>query len=75
MRLFGKVDSAVNRFDRAQMMTPPFDLSWATTERAGLRGRVRVLARLGGEVDVSPRLNGRARVVPRLGGRVSVGMN
>lgn len=27
MRLFGKIDSAFNRFDRAQWLTVPFDLS------------------------------------------------
>lgn len=26
MRLFGKVDGQINRFDRAMYMTPPFDL-------------------------------------------------
>ena len=29
MRLFGKVNSAIDRFDRAEWMTPPFDLSLA----------------------------------------------
>lgn len=27
MRLFGKIDSAINRFDRAWLLTMPFDLS------------------------------------------------
>ena len=26
MRLFGKVDTAINRYDRAAWLTPPFDL-------------------------------------------------
>lgn len=28
MRLFGKVDGAIDRFDRAEWLTGPFDLSW-----------------------------------------------
>lgn len=27
MRLFGKVDNQINRFDRAWLLWPPFDLS------------------------------------------------
>lgn len=29
MRLFGKVDSAIDRYDRAGWLTPPFDLAFA----------------------------------------------
>ncbi len=29
MRLFGKIDHALNRFDRAQWLTCPFDLAFA----------------------------------------------
>lgn len=29
MRLFGKVDGQINRFDRAQYLTGPFDLAFA----------------------------------------------
>lgn len=28
MRLFGKVDGGVNRFDRAEWLTPPFDIAF-----------------------------------------------
>lgn len=36
MRLFGKVDNTVDRFDRAQWLTPPFDLAFsAVTRTAG----------------------------------------
>lgn len=28
MRLFGKIDGSVNRFDRAQWLTSPFDLAF-----------------------------------------------
>lgn len=31
MRLFALPDGLVNRFDRAQWMTPPFDLAWFTS--------------------------------------------
>lgn len=31
MRLFGKIDSGINRFDRATWLTPPFDLSLVRT--------------------------------------------
>lgn len=27
MRLFGKIDNQINRFDRAWLMWPPFDLN------------------------------------------------
>ena len=30
MRLFGKVNGTIDRFDRAQWMTPPFDLALAS---------------------------------------------
>jgi len=30
VRLFGKVDGSVDRFDRAAWLTPPFDLAWGT---------------------------------------------
>lgn len=29
MRLFGKIDTAISRFDRAQWMSAPFDLAWS----------------------------------------------
>ena len=28
MRLFGKINAAIDRFDRAQWMSAPFDLAW-----------------------------------------------
>ena len=28
MRLFGKIDGSINRFDRAQWLTSPFDLAF-----------------------------------------------
>lgn len=28
MRLFGKVDGAIDRFDRAEWLSMPFDLAW-----------------------------------------------
>lgn len=31
MRLFGKVDSQINRFDRAQYLTGPFDMAFELT--------------------------------------------
>lgn len=30
MRLFGKIDNAINRFDRAQWLTPVFDLAFGS---------------------------------------------
>lgn len=33
MRLFGLVDGYVDRFDRAALLTPPFDLDWQVTRR------------------------------------------
>ena len=30
MRLFGKVNSTIDRFDRATWMTPPFDQAFST---------------------------------------------
>lgn len=35
MRLFGKVDSQINRFDRAAWLTPPFDGSFPAPPAAG----------------------------------------
>ncbi len=37
MRLFGKVDSGIYRHDRAEWMTPPFDLSIRTAASRVLR--------------------------------------
>jgi hypothetical protein len=31
MRLFGKITGAVDRYDRADWLTPPFDLAFSTT--------------------------------------------
>lgn len=30
MRLFGKIDGAINRYDRAEWLTLPFDLAFET---------------------------------------------
>jgi hypothetical protein len=31
MRLFGKVDGTIDRFDRAGWLTPPFDMAFSST--------------------------------------------
>ena len=35
MRLFGKVDGSVDRYDRAEWLSMPFDLAWANAVVAG----------------------------------------
>ncbi len=37
MRLFGKVNSLIDRFDRAEWMTLPFDLSLRVNEPATIK--------------------------------------
>jgi hypothetical protein len=42
MRLFGKVDGTVDRFDRAEWLTPPFDLAFSTA--VAIAGPFRAIA-------------------------------
>ena len=55
MRLFGKVDGEINRFDRAMYLTRPFDLSWRT---------VAVVVTIE-SATISPRIAARGKAVPR----------
>jgi len=63
MRLFGKIDSAINRFDRSQWLTAPFDLALAApvaalpelTFAAAPRGAVFHPARRGTTFSAPPR--------------------
>ena len=65
MRLFGKIDGVINRFDRAMRMTPRFDLRFTQVVVVWPRPRL---------IEVVPRMDAavfcEARIAPR---KVTVG--
>lgn len=68
MRLFGLIDDAIDRHDRAGLLTPPFDLAFAEPQIGSLSiGRVRVLgsASVGSVTTPSLRVY-RTSVEPRI---------
>lgn len=65
MRLFGKVDGQINRFDRAEWMTPPFDGVFAGRKPGAFLGRASSRVAAAGQITVTPSLAG--NVSTRLG--------
>jgi len=61
MRIFGKVDNTIDRFDRAQWLTPPFDLAFvvpSVDDTGAFLGKLTVRPAMSGQVTVRPASGG-----------------
>ena len=62
MRLFGKVDGSINRFDRADWLTMPFDLSWLATVYEVITDTAYICRSITGDAHITRELSGTANI-------------
>lgn len=57
MRIIPKVDGVIDRFDRAFLVTPPYDLAWAAAQWPTMA-----------DIDIGPRIDASVSCGPRIDG-------
>lgn len=64
MRLFGTINSLIDRFDRAGLLTPPFDINWGAVQ--GMTSTSAVSERMTATMAITGRFTGTLAIGNRL---------